>query len=95
MAHLKLPIPWHSSPEQPCRPTYLKFENRSRALRPDASKCDVVAASSGVDVELGGGGGEGIAPPAGGAGLGGLPEKDGEVVGDSEADPKRSRRRWI
>jgi len=31
MAHLELPIPWHGSPEQPCRPTYLKFENRSRA----------------------------------------------------------------
>jgi hypothetical protein len=44
---------------------------------------------------MGGGGGEGIASTAGGAGLGGLPEKDGEVVGDSEADPKRSRRRWI
>jgi hypothetical protein len=55
----------------------------------------VVAASSGVDVELGGGGGEGIASTAGGAGLGGLPEKDREVVGDSEADPKRRRRRWI
>jgi len=25
MAHLELPIPWHGSPEQPCRPTYLKF----------------------------------------------------------------------
>ncbi|KAI5381638.1 hypothetical protein KIW84_UN0552 [Lathyrus oleraceus] len=29
--------PWHGSTEQPHRPTYLKFENRSRALRPDAS----------------------------------------------------------
>jgi hypothetical protein len=41
------------------------------------------------------GGGEGITSTAGEAGLGGLPKKDGEVVGDSEADPKRSRRRWI
>ncbi|KAK7326676.1 hypothetical protein VNO80_32004 [Phaseolus coccineus] len=31
MAHLELSIPWHGSTEQPCRPTYLKFENRSRA----------------------------------------------------------------
>ncbi|KAK8616971.1 hypothetical protein V6N13_116941 [Hibiscus sabdariffa] len=37
MAHLELSIPWHGSTKQPRRPTYLKFENRSRALRPDAS----------------------------------------------------------
>ncbi|KAI9070848.1 hypothetical protein K1719_047193 [Acacia pycnantha] len=37
MAHLELSIPWRGSTEQPRRPTYLKFENRSRALRPDAS----------------------------------------------------------
>ncbi|KAL2223706.1 UNVERIFIED_CONTAM: hypothetical protein Sindi_2985100 [Sesamum indicum] len=34
MAHLELSIPWRGSTEQPRRPTYLKFENRSRALRP-------------------------------------------------------------
>ncbi|KAI3443120.1 uncharacterized protein J3R85_000002 [Psidium guajava] len=34
MAHLELSIPWHGSTKQPRRPTYLKFENRSRALRP-------------------------------------------------------------
>ncbi|KAK7353858.1 hypothetical protein VNO80_19311 [Phaseolus coccineus] len=34
MAHLEHSIPWHGSTEQSCRPTYLKFENRSRALRP-------------------------------------------------------------
>ncbi|KAK8617430.1 hypothetical protein V6N13_080346 [Hibiscus sabdariffa] len=37
MAHLELSIPWHSSTKQPRRPTYLKFENRLRALRPDTS----------------------------------------------------------
>nr|TKR78380.1 hypothetical protein D5086_0000283010 [Populus alba] len=37
MAHLELSIPWRGSTKQPRRPTYLKFENRSRALRPDAS----------------------------------------------------------
>jgi len=37
MTHLKLLIPWHGSIEQPHHPTYLKFENRLRALRPDAS----------------------------------------------------------
>jgi len=26
---LELPIPWHGSPKQPCRPTYLKFESLS------------------------------------------------------------------
>ncbi|KAL0340002.1 UNVERIFIED_CONTAM: hypothetical protein Sradi_4517000 [Sesamum radiatum] len=31
---LALSIPWRGSTEQPRRPTYLKFENRSRALRP-------------------------------------------------------------
>ncbi|KAK7289439.1 hypothetical protein RIF29_03121 [Crotalaria pallida] len=31
MAHLELSIPWSGSTEQPRRPTYLKFENRSRA----------------------------------------------------------------
>ncbi|KAK8501141.1 hypothetical protein V6N13_025177 [Hibiscus sabdariffa] len=31
---LELSIPWHGSTKQPRRPTYLKFENRSRALRP-------------------------------------------------------------
>uniref|UniRef100_I1LXU2 Uncharacterized protein n=1 Tax=Glycine max TaxID=3847 RepID=I1LXU2_SOYBN len=31
MAHLELSIPWRGSTEQPHRPTYLKFENRSRA----------------------------------------------------------------
>ncbi|KAI3809568.1 hypothetical protein L1987_25546 [Smallanthus sonchifolius] len=31
MAHLELSIPWHGSTKQPHRPTYLKFENRSRA----------------------------------------------------------------
>ncbi|KMS64668.1 hypothetical protein BVRB_017910 [Beta vulgaris subsp. vulgaris] len=33
MAHLELSIPWHGSTKQPRPPTYLKFENRSRALR--------------------------------------------------------------
>ncbi|KAK8684320.1 hypothetical protein V6N13_040350 [Hibiscus sabdariffa] len=28
MAHLELSIPWHGSTKQPCRPIYLKFENR-------------------------------------------------------------------
>ncbi|WZZ14894.1 hypothetical protein YC2023_107983 [Brassica napus] len=37
MAHLELSIPWDGSTKQPPRPTYLKFENRSRTLRPDAS----------------------------------------------------------
>ncbi|KAL2223876.1 UNVERIFIED_CONTAM: putative uncharacterized protein ART3 [Sesamum indicum] len=38
MAHLELSIPWRGSTEQPRRPTYLKFENRSRAFAaPDAS----------------------------------------------------------
>ncbi|KAJ6670297.1 hypothetical protein OIU85_017808 [Salix viminalis] len=37
MAHLELSIPWHGSAKQQRSPTYLKFENRSRALRPDAS----------------------------------------------------------
>ncbi|CAN7088819.1 unnamed protein product [Brassica rapa subsp. narinosa] len=34
MAHLELSIPWDGSTKQPPRPTYLKFENRSRTLRP-------------------------------------------------------------
>ncbi|ROT79945.1 hypothetical protein C7M84_001332 [Penaeus vannamei] len=34
---LGAPIPWHGSPKQPRHPTYLKFENRSRTLRPNAS----------------------------------------------------------
>ncbi|CAN6803544.1 unnamed protein product [Brassica oleracea] len=33
MAHLELSIPWDGSAKQPPRPTYLKFENRSRTLR--------------------------------------------------------------
>jgi len=31
---LELSIPWRGSTKQPHHPTYLKFENRSRALRP-------------------------------------------------------------
>ncbi|CAN1769222.1 hypothetical protein LINPERHAP1_LOCUS11101 [Linum perenne] len=34
MAHLELSIPWSGSSKQPPRPTYLKFENGSRALHP-------------------------------------------------------------
>ena len=32
MAHLELSIPWRGSTKQPRRPTFLKFENRSRAV---------------------------------------------------------------